>query len=90
MSDVINPVQARNGLAHSLGYVAFIVMHNNDLLCRDCFATEFDHLVDGFEKHAAGKHVSKDQLISSVQINYENDSLFCSSCSKQIEPSYDI
>ena len=86
-SDILNLKAAkeyvRNPYAWPGGYPLALITADGGCLCPDCVKSEWKQVcAESFENTNCGFRVS------GVDVNWENDSLHCDHCGKQIESAY--
>ena len=79
LHDASRPAKPFDKYAWPGGYPCFAVMADGEALCIDCANTEEQASFDATET---------DWRIVALDINWEDDSLYCSNCNQLIESAY--
>ena len=66
------------------GYPLFYITRDNRALCPECCNKEFELIKEAIE----GKDDPQWEIVA-VEINYQDNMLYCDHCSQQIEPAYE-
>ena len=65
------------------GYKVYFITADNGCICSDCAKEEKELILDAIKEQN-----DKQWEVIAVDINYENDSIYCDHCNQQIEPEY--
>ena len=89
--NIVNPKEVLETMSNT-SYITCAIMADGGRLCYECVCNEQPLLVSEYSnaiKNGFSMNSSDTQwLIIGVDINWEDESLYCSHCNEQIEPSY--
>jgi hypothetical protein len=72
-----------NAYAWPGGYPLYYLLHDGEVFCADCATTERKLIEDSI-----ANHLSDGWRVVAVDVNWEDDEMYCANCNAHIESAY--